>query len=283
MLNETTLDKSLLDLKTQYVDFLVDYYADWRVWVELSDRLALGERIDRSRIPKPFKLDAEWAYWVLESEAKGEFDWDDPKLRELFEAATQTPYYLIWGDILAEVSLRVSKLTKVNSFAEVGAGRGDLTKILLDKLQRKSSQSKLFLTDSKPVIFEAGKECREAFPSIDQETVLWNVEEPAPDELKRPWVSPMLVYERAMFIYSDVAAVENLAEVADIVVLGDYFNYTGEIFAYDELFKKIGANPLFYRDMKAVLDRFYPNQYILDLAVVEELKVPYVSVVVAWK
>ena len=283
MLNETVLDENLADLKTQYIDFLKEYFAHWRVWVELSDRLAVGEEIDRSLVPEPFKLDAEWAYWVLENEAKGEFDWEDPKLRELFEAATQTPYYLIWGDILAEVSLRVSGLAEVISFAEVGAGRGDLTKILLEKLRRTEIDTKLFLTDSKPVIFEAGKECRELFPTIDQETVLWNVEEPAPEQLKRPSVSPMLVYERAVFLYSDVNAVANLAEVADIVVLGDYFNYTGEIFAYDELFKKIGANPLFYSDMKAVLDRFYPNQYILDLAAVEELKVPYVSVVVAWK
>ncbi len=283
MLTETLLEQNLTDLKRKYISFLGEYFADWPTWVELSDRLAEGEKIEKSAIPEPFQPDAEWAVWLLESEKKGEFDWEDPKLRALFECATNTPYYKVWGDIITEIAFRISNLTEVNSFVEVGAGRADLTKIMLAKLQDGNAETKLFITDSKPVIFETAKECEETFPAIQQETVLWNVEEPGPQELIQKAASPVLMYERAMLLYSDPSAIENLAQVADILVLGDYFNYTGELFAYDEIFKKIGVNPLFYSDVKTVLDKFYPNQYILDLAAVEELKVPYVSLVVAWK
>jgi hypothetical protein len=283
MLTEKILDQNLADLKKEYLNFLAEYFAEWPEWVEMSDRLALGENIPMSTIPESFQSDAEWAVWLLESEKKGEFDWEDPKLRELFECATNTPYYLMWGDIIAEIAVRISKLTAVNSFVEVGAGRADLTRIMLEKLSQGNGDTKLFITDSKPVIFETAKECEEAFPTIQQETILWNVEEPGPKELIQKAASPVLMYERAMLLYSDPSAIENLAQIADILVLGDYFNYTGELFAYDEIFKKIGVNPLFYSDTKAVLDKFYPHQYILDMAAVTELKVPYVSLVVAWK
>jgi len=283
MLTETILEQNVADLKKEYLDFLAEYFAEWPKWVEISDHLALGEDVPMSDIPEPFQSDAEWAYWLLESEKKGEFDWEDPKLRTLFEKATNTPYYLMWGDIIAEIALRISKVTQVNSFVEVGAGRADLTRIMLEKLKRGNADAKLFITDSKPVIFETAKECEEAFPTIQQETVLWNVEESAPEELIQRAASPVLMYERAMLLYSDPSAIENLAPVADILVMGDYFNYTGELYAYDEIFKKIGVNPLFYDETKAVLDKYYPNQYILDYAAVTDLKVPYVSLVVAWK
>jgi hypothetical protein len=283
MLTEKILEQNLADLKKKYIHFLGDYFADWPKWVEISERLALGEKIVKESIPEPFQSDAEWAVWLLESEQKGEFDWEDPKLRELFESATNTPYYRMWGDIIAEISLRIGHLTEVNSFVEVGAGRADLTRIVLEKLNQDNLDVKLFITDSKPVIFEASKKCAEAFPTIRQETVLWNVEEPGPEKLITKVASPVLMYERAMLLYSDVNALANLAQVADILVLGDYFNYTGELFAYDEIFKKIGVNPLFYSDVEPVLDKFYPNQYILDFDVVEDLKVPYVSLVVAWR
>ena len=76
----------------------------------------------------------------------------------------------------------------------------------------------------------------------------WDIKQPPSQALVEKVERPCLAYERASILYTTIPAIENIARLADIVVFGDMFNYTGALYAYDEIFKKLGA-------LSAVLQR----------------------------
>ncbi len=204
-------------------------------------------------------------------------------MRKLFTEITQEPFYLFFGRMIAEFSLRVAELAGVRSFLEIGAGRANLTGIMLEHLHERNKLYPLIVTDVQPIILENVGKLRDAYPQAQVETFLWNIMEPPPAALRAKLAHPVLLYERYTLNYATIKALEHIAEVADIVVLGDWFNYTGKLYAYDEVFKRIGANPLLYKEVKPLLDEYFPYQYIIDRRAQDAIKLPNITMLIAWK
>jgi uncharacterized SAM-dependent methyltransferase len=185
--------------------------------------------------------------------------------------------------MITETVLRLAGLFKTGTLLEAGAGRANLTSPMLQKLAEKNIAIPLVTTDAHPVVLENIGKLRQQYPGIRQQTCLWDITQPPSGELLGMLEHPVLLYERATITYANWKAIENFAQAADILVLGDYFNYTGELYAYDFIFDKIGVKPLLYREVKPVLDACFPNQYLLDQRVVEKINLPNVSLCIAWK
>ncbi|MCP4715839.1 MAG: hypothetical protein GY868_12035 [Deltaproteobacteria bacterium] len=283
MLTEEIIKEQLVDLEEKYVDFMLTNCEQWRVWAEASNRMAAGETVERETIPGFFQPDFDWAAVVLDMEDQGGFNWNNPRIAQLFAQATQTPFYQLWGETLAEISLRLARITGAGSLLEIGAGRGNLTSMMMAKLAAGNAGIPLLATDAQETVLEPIGMLKNGFPMVGLETCVWDINGPPPGELMAKAVSPVLLYERASITYAHVQAIENLAQAADILVMGDYFNYSGELFAYDHIFEKIGLKPLMYAEVKAVFDRCFPNQYILDRRLNAEIGLPNVTIVIAWK
>jgi len=84
-------------------------------------------------------------------------------------------------------------------------------------------------------------------------------------------------------MYTNIPSTENIARFSDIVVFGDMFNYTGKLYAYDEISKKIGAYPLFYSKMKPILDTCFREHYMFDQRAQEELNFPNTTMLIGMK
>jgi hypothetical protein len=84
-------------------------------------------------------------------------------------------------------------------------------------------------------------------------------------------------------MYTTIPAIKNIARFADIIVFGDMFNYTGALYAYDEIFKKLGVYPLFYRDVKPLLDECFRVHFFLDSRAQQEIGFPNTSILIAFK
>jgi hypothetical protein len=242
-----------------------------------------GEEVHVADVPEFFHTEHEWARIVLEMEDQGGFNWNDPRLGKLFEAAAQTPFYRMWGETITEISLRLAEAAGVQTLLEAGAGRANLTSIMLKKLSQRNTGLRLVATDAHEAVLENIQKLKDTYPQVQQETLLWDFNSPPPDELLQRVEAPVLIYERASLTYANFQVIENLARAADMVVLGDYFNYTGELFAYDTIFDKIGLKPLFYKDVKPLLDKCFPNQYVLDQSVTDTVHIPNISLIIAWK
>ena len=283
MLTEELIKENLADLEEKYVGHLVKRFSEWEVWAEISQKIANGEEVKEHEVPKVFHVELKMMRVILEMEDLGKFDWNDPRLSQLFAEVTQDPFYTFFGEIITEISLRLADLAGVKTFLEIGAGRAHLTDIMLKQMGDKDKSIPLVATDAQPVILENIGKFKDAYPQVNLETLLWNIAEPPSDELLARIAYPTLLYERYTLNYANVKAIENIAKVADILVLGDWFNHTGKLYAYDEVFKKIGAHPLFYEDVKPLLDDYFPNQYIFDQRALDAIKLPNITLLIAWK
>ena len=283
MLTKELLKEKLADLEEKYVNHLVDRFSEWEVWAKASQKIADREEIRDDEIPKVFHAEMKMMRVILEMEDMGKFDWNNPRLRKLFEELAQEPFYKYFGEMITELSLRLADLAGVRTLLEIGAGKANLTGIMLKRMREKNKPIPLIATDAQPIILENIAKLRGLYPSLHLETLLWNIVEPPSDKLRAKLTSPTLLYERYTLNYANFKAMENIAQVADILVLGDWFNYTGQLYAYDEVFKKIGANPLFYKDIKPLLDNYFPNQYIFDQRALDAIKLPNITLLIAWK
>jgi uncharacterized SAM-dependent methyltransferase len=216
-------------------------------------------------------------------EEKGKFDWGNPQLREIFGQLAQSPLYKLSGETITKISLRLADCAGVKTLVEIGAGRGNLTAIMLQQIAASNLPLQLIITDVDPIVLESMEKLKSNYPQITIETLLWDIKEPPPQELLEKVQSPCLAYERASIMYANIPAIENIARIADMVVFGDMFNYTGELYAYDEIPKKIGVQPLFYSEIKPLLDKCFREHFMFDLRAQEELKYPSTTMLIATK
>jgi uncharacterized SAM-dependent methyltransferase len=220
---------------------------------------------------------------ILEMETSGTFDWNNPRLRQIFEEIAQEPFYTFFGEMITSIALRVAQKAGVKTFLEIGAGKANLTRIMLRLMSETGVSLPLVVTDAQSIILDNIKQLQVGYPQVDLETALWNIVEPPSAELLGKITGPTLLYERYTLNYATIKAFENIARVADILILGDWFNHTGRLYAYDEVFKKIGARPLFYRDVEPLLDRYFPHRLIFDRRAIDAIKLPNITMLIAWR
>ncbi len=282
MITRKQVEDAVSVWQERYVDFLSEHASAWRTWAEQSDSMVAGAQVRIEDVPDFFKPDYGWAEVVLEMSGQGEFNWNDPRIAGLFAQAVKTPFYKLWGETIVGISLALADVARIASLVEIGAGRGNLSASMLESLQAKKMDQPVVVTDTHEAVLENLAGLQDQFPGRCLETVLWDVNQSAPQKVAA-LSSPVLLYERASLTYANFKALENLAQVADVLVLGDYFNYTGELFAYDLIFEKIGLKPLMYSDVKPILQSCFSDHIIVDLQVHETIALPNVSLIVAWK
>jgi hypothetical protein len=283
MLAKELLKEKLADLEEEYFDHIVKHFGEWEVWAEASQKVANREEVKDDEIPEAFHTEVEMMRVILEMDDLGKFDWNDPRLRKLFAEVTQAPFYIFFGEMVTRISLRLAELAGAKTFLEIGAGRANLTSIMLKQMSKTGKSLPLVVTDAQPVILDTIGKLKDEYPQAKLETLLWNIMESPSDELRAKITSPTLLYERYTLNYATLGSIENIAKVSDILVLGDWLNHTGKLYAYDEVFKKIGATPLFYKDVKPLLDTHFPNQLIFDQRAIDAIKLPQITLLIAWK
>ena len=283
MITREQVDQAIAGWQEPYVDFLSRHAALWRTWAEQSDSMVAGKQVRLEDVPDFFKSDYEWAEVVLDMGGQEQFNWNDPRIARTFCESGHRHRFTSCGVIPSwGLRSRLQMSGGIKTMLEIGAGRGNLSGLMLEALQKNNMNQPLVITDAHATVLDNLSGLHEKFPGRQIDTVLWDVNQPAPEPLDA-LSAPVLLYERASLTYANFGAIENLARVADVLVLGDYFNYTGELFAYDLLFERIGLKPLMYRDVQPLLERCFSEHIIVDRQVQATIGLPNVSLIVAWK
>jgi len=283
MLTRDLVMEKLRDLEQDYCDFLVTHFAEWDVWADISQRVANGETIQESSVPEGFLIEFRFLRAILEMETKGRFDWNNEALIEVFEASAQSPYYKLWGETIAKSCARLASLVGAKTIVEVGAGRGNLTSIMMHQVKENSLSCNMIITDSDPVVVENIARLKSGFQDITAETIIWDIKETPPETLLAGIEHPCVLYERASITYADSTVMENIARVSDVVVLGDLFNNTGRLYAFDEVSKRIGVETLFYHEMKPIVNKYFRDHFLFDVRAQEKIDLPNTTMLVGWK
>jgi hypothetical protein len=283
MITQELMKEKLADLENKYVDFEIEQFAGWENFEKATERLLHGEEVSEEGIPDSYILEFRMMREVMKMEATGKFDWNNTVLKESFEHFAKSPYYKLWGETITKSSLRLSDYMGVKTLVEIGAGRGNLTEIMLQQLDGYNKSINLIVTDIDQVVLESINKLRSKYPQARMKTFLWDIKEPPSEELLTQIEHPCLVYERASIMYASIPAIENIVRIADIVVFGDMFNYTEKLYSYDEISKKIGGRTLFYSEIKPILDKYFREHFMFDLRAQQKLNYPNTTILLAWK
>ena len=283
MLTKDLIKEKLSDLEKRYCSFMMEHFACWKQWAEQSDRLLAGTAVAEDEVPESFKFEYRLTKVVMEMDAAGAWDWGNPKLRKVFEEAAGNPLYRLMAETITESAIRLAAEAGVKTLLEVGPGKGHLTSVMAGKLAGQDSSIKLIVTDTNPAILQNIDTVKSQYPRLNLETLQWDINQAPPEALLEKIYTPCLVYERASILYTTIPAISNIAGLADIVVFGDMFNYTGALYGYDEIFKKLGVFPLFYREVKPVLDECFREHFFLDARAQQAIGLPNTSILIAIK
>ncbi len=283
MITETFIKDRLSDLEKEYVDYLIEHFAEWKVWAKISQLVADGEEVKEKDVPPAFRTELKITRMIVEMMELGKFDWNNPKVKKIFQELSQAPFYSFFGKMVTRISLRLAELTGVKTLFEIGAGRANLTGIMLQQMAENNINFPIITTDSHRIVLENIEKLKAEHPDINLETQLWDITKSPPATLIRSAESPVLLYERYTLNYASMDSIRNIAELADIAVFGDWINYTGQLYAYDEVFKKIGSQPMFYKDLKPILDDCFPNIHIFDKRALDTIGLPTISMLICWK
>lgn len=283
MLTKDVIKEKLADLENRYCSFMMEHFACWEQWAEQSDRLLAGKEVPEDEVPEPFRFEYRMTKVVMEMDATGAWDWNNPKLRKVFEEAAGNPLYRLMAETITESAIRLCAEAGVKTLIEVGAGKGHLTSVMAAKLAEKDSSIRLIVTDTDPSILQNIDRIKSQYPDLNLDTLQWDINLAPAQALIDKIQPPCLVYERASIMYTTIPAIKNIARLADIVVFGDMFNYTGALYGYDEIFKKLGVYPLFYREVKLVLDGCFREHFFLDSRAQQEIGLPNTSILIALK
>lgn len=282
-LSKESMRQNLADLEKPYVAFLCEQFSLWRRFAEITQQLMEGKAVSDTDCPGPYLHECKMLREVLAMEATGSFDWNNPVLKESFAHFATSPFYMMWGETIAKVALRLAQEAGVKTLVEIGAGRGHMTDIMARQMAAEGCSLPLVVTDVAPAVLEDIEKRRSRYPEQALQTMAWDITQPPPAALLAAAEQPCLMYERASIMYSNIPALENMAAVADIVVLGDMFNYTGELYAFDAISEKIGGKPLFYSQIKPLMERLFADHFFFDLAAQEALGYPSTTILIGWR
>lgn len=282
-LSKESLQRKLADLEKPYVAFLCEQFAAWRQFADITKRVTDGHTVSLAECPESYLHEFKMLREVHAMAATGSFDWNNPVLKESFAHFAVSPFYRLWGETIARSALRLAEEAGVKTLVEIGAGRGHMTGIMAEQMAAHGCRLPLVVTDVAPAVLEEIEKRRSDYPAITLQTMPWDITRPPPQALLAAIEGPCLIYERASIMYSNTAAIENLAAVADIVVFGDMFNYTGELFAFDTISEKIGGKPLFYSQIKPLMEKHFTDHFFFDLRAQEALGYPSTTILIGWR
>lgn len=283
MVNIEQIKNSLKDLEDKYANFSRKRLEVWRAWADASDRIYNGEEVREEEIPEAYHREYKIMKIVMEMEDLGEFDWNNPKLKNLFAKMSSGPFYQFFGKIVAEIVLVVARLTQSKTLIEIGAGQAKLSRMVCNLMEENRAYFPLIITDSNSIINETEREVRSSFPEIDLKSFQWNITEKPSYEHVKSIKNPALLYERNTLTYANYKAIANIAAISDTLVLGGWLNRTGEIHGFDRVFEKIGRKVLLLKDVTRELKRYYSELYYFDKKVHESVNLPYTTLLIAFK
>ena len=79
----------------------------------------------------------------------------------------KSKFYKIWGEMITKISLRLADLAGVKTLLEIGAGRGNLTDIMLQQIADNNVSVKLIVTDANPVVLENMGKLKDRYPQVN--------------------------------------------------------------------------------------------------------------------
>lgn len=284
MIDKEAILKSIQQPMKRYQDHMLKNLKDWMPLEEAAQLLLEKKPIVYEDYVPDFRPLIKMMEVIVEKAEGPGWDWADPEIQKIFKEVAEGNIYIMFSEILVEMLISILKCVPVRTVVEVGTGPGNVTAHLCKAMvENRLEHIPLFISDRIPSIHQVGEVLRKTYPSLSIIDFIWNVKEPAPEELKKKLSKPVLLFERFCLPYTGYEAIKTIAELADILIIVDDLSLTGKKYAYDYIYSKIGTQFLNFEEVRQRLKKYFPFIHACDREAAEAIHSPVVTFTLAVK
>lgn len=283
MISRETILECIKDPMERYYQKATSTIGNWKPLVDISEKLLAGKEVKDDESPPVFLPIVEMMRLIMEITKTSEWDWSNPAIQKIYKDIAESELYKMFADTTVDLVSSIIKKVTIGTLIEIGTGPGQVTAGVCKKMLQHSSAIPLIISDKSPSISDTGARLRKSFPQLTIKDFLWDFREDPPPELAKQLNAPVLLFERFCIPYGGYAAIDNIAPLADILIMVEDLNLTGKKEAYDSIYEKIGLQFFTLREAKPYLEKHFSFIYSCDRKTIDSINAPVTDFTLAIK
>jgi hypothetical protein len=212
-----------------------------------------------------------------------EWDWTKSEIQAVYKKIADSPIYKTFASATVGIVTAILKTGQIGTLVEIGTGPGQVTEKLCAEMTHYNINVPIIISDRSSIIAETVERLRKSCPHLTITDFIWDIRKEPPGELLSKITKPVLLYERFCIPYGGYAAIDNIAPVADILVMVEDLSLSGKKEAYDVIYEKIGLQFFTYLEAKKYLDKHFFFIHTCDTQTIEALNLPVSDFTLAMK
>jgi hypothetical protein len=283
MHNKDVLLESIKQPMDQYYQTMKDMIGNWQPLVEVSKKILAGKEASNDTVPQQLHFLVDWMKLIMQVTRDAEWDWTKPEIQAVYKKIADSPIYKTFAEATIGIVTAILKTGQIGTLVEIGTGPGQVTDRLCDEMTQHNINVPIIISDRSPGIAETAERLRKSYPHLTITDFIWDIRKEPPSELLSKIIKPVLLYERFCIPYGGYAAIDNIAPVADILVMVEDLSLSGKKEAYDVIYEKIGLQFFTYAEAKKYLDKHFSFIHTCDTQTIEALNLPVTDFTLAMK
>jgi hypothetical protein len=283
MHNKDILLESIKQPMEQYYQTMKDMIGNWQPLVEVSEKILAGEDVTNDRVAPQLHFLVDWMKLIMQVTRDSVWDWTKPEIQSIYKKIADSPIYKTFAEATVGIVTAILKTGQIGTLVEIGTGPGQVTEKLCAEMTQYNINVPVIVSDRSPGIAETAERLRKSYPQLKITDLIWDIRKEPPRELLSKITKPVLLYERFCIPYGGYDAINNIAPVADILVMVEDLNLTGKKEAYDVIYEKIGLQFFTYAEVKKYLDKHFSFIHTCDNKTIEALNLPVTDFTLAMK
>jgi len=239
--------------------------------------------VTNALVPPQLHFLVDWMKLIMQITRDSVWDWTKPEIQAVYKKIADSPIYKTFADATVGIVTAILKTGQIGTLVEIGTGPGQVTDKLCAEMTYCNINVPIIISDRSPGIAETAERLRKSYPHLTITDFIWDIRKEPPRELLSKIIKPVLLYERFCIPYGGYAAIENIAPVADILVMVEDLNLNGKKEAYDVIYEKIGLQFFTYSEAKTYLDKHFFFIHTCDTKTIEALNLPVTDITLAMK
>ena len=283
MIDRTKILECIKEPMSQYHQEAISTIGNWEPLVNISEKLLAEEKVDYDKCSSALLPIVELMRVVMKVTKESEWDWSNPDIQNVFKNLAESHFYKMFSDTTVRIVSSIFKTVQIGTLLEVGTGPGQVTENLCKEMTQQGTSVPLIISDKSPTIADIGNKLRESFPQLTINNFVWDFKKDPPDELIASLTKPVLLFERFCIPYGGYVSIDKIGPLADILIMVEDLNLTGEKEAYDVIMEKIGSQFFVYAEAKKYLEKHFSFIHTCDSKTIEAINLPVTDFTLAIK
>jgi hypothetical protein len=258
--------------------------SDWQPLEDAATLLLQGKDMPDEELHPDFRPLVKMMRLIRDLTAQSAWDWAHPEVQKTFLEVAGGQIFTLFSETVVDLLISIMQQVPIATVVEAGTGPGKVTARLCREMVRRDLKDvALILSDQLPSVRETAAALRAEFPALSITDFVWNIREEAGPQLRSLLRPPVLVFERFCLPYAGHDAIENLAAIADILLVVDDLSLTGTRASFDYLYEKIGTQFLIFETARQHLEKHFSLVHACDMETVRATRSPVTTFTVAVK